>query len=380
MTVIPAGVGVGTYAASNSTLVFSGNGTSAQLEGITGDSIVFSGNVASNLGEIYLAQNAGTGTITNEAGSQTEAVNLSTGTVTTAVGNYSVAQNSSTGPITTGIGVQGLVNNVSTGTVTTAYGGEFYISNPSGTVITGAGVFIGGIQATNKWSIYSVDSTAPSAFAGNIGIGTITPIASLSVVGNIGIGTGSNSVYVTTSPPAGGMIIQGNVGIGSTTPGKLLDVQGTIRTFALTMSGQTPISGYVMTASDSAGDTTWTSSGSVSGWTVSGNNVYETGTGNVGIGSFTPGQKLDVQGTVRDIGEFVNGNVGIGTFALQTALAVTNGNVGIWHMMAPADILQVGKFASPATVVWRLTVRVTSAWGQRSHLMPPCLSWTGMWA
>ena len=49
----------------------------------------------------------------------------------------------------------------------------------------------------------------------------------------------------------------------------------------------------------------------------------------MGIGSLTPGQLLDVQGTTRDLGEVINGNVGVGTSALQTAFAVANGNVGI---------------------------------------------------
>ena len=83
------------------------------------------------------------------------------------------------------------------------------------------------------------------------------------------------------------------------------------------MSGQTPISGYVLTASDSAGDTTWTSAGAVSGWTVSGNNVYET----------------------------LNGNVGIGTTALQTAFAVTNGHVGIGTWTATSGLQLKQSFA-----------------------------------
>ena len=77
----------------------------------------------------------------------------------------------------------------------------------------------------------------------------------------------------------------GNVGISSVNPGQLMDVQGTVRTMGFIMSGQTPIGGYVLTASDSAGDTTWTSGGAVSGWTVSGANVYESLGGNVGIGT-----------------------------------------------------------------------------------------------
>ena len=84
-----------------------------------------------------------------------------------------------------------------------------------------------------------------------------------------------------------------------------MDVQGTVRTMGFTMSGQTPISGYVLTASDGVGDTTWASGGAVSGWTVSGANVYESLGGNVGIGTFAPKGSLVV----------TNGNVGIGTFA-----------------------------------------------------------------
>ncbi len=53
----------------------------------------------------------------------------------------------------------------------------------------------------------------------NVGLGTVTPLATLQVVGNIGIGTVKNGdVFITTSPPNGGMIIEGNVGIGTATP------------------------------------------------------------------------------------------------------------------------------------------------------------------
>ena len=67
----------------------------------------------------------------------------------------------------------------------------------------------------------------------NIGIGTTTPQASFVVPnGNVGIGTWT---------AAGGNLIVnggGNVGIGSAWPGQKLDVQGTIRTTSLAMSGQ----------------------------------------------------------------------------------------------------------------------------------------------
>ena len=249
------------------------------------------------------------------------------------------------------------------------------------------GISTGTLQATGTGRVamgQNVQATATNALA--VGLSVVNPNAFSFMVGfnatptltvtGTGVGIG------TSSPFGGGLIVlpanTGNVGIGSLTPGQALDVKGTVRTTALAMSGQTPISGYVLTASDSAGDTTWTSAGSVSGWTVSGNGVYETlngnvgigtsalqtalavtngnvgigtwtaaggsliikGSGNVGIGSAWPGTLLDVQGTARTLGAVVNGNVGIGTYFGNEALAVMNGSVGIgtWSGLNTLDV------------------------------------------
>src|SRR5260221_12055865 len=86
-------------------------------------------------------------------------------------------------------------------------------------------------------------------------------------------------------------------------------------------SGQSPASGFVLTASDTAGHATWTAAGNVGPWTQSGTNVFTSGN-NVGIGSVTPGQALDVQGTLRVLGAIVNGNIGIGSAAPGQSLDV----------------------------------------------------------
>jgi hypothetical protein len=184
--------------------------------------------------------------------------------------------------------------------------------------------------------------------SGAIGIGTATPVATFDVVGNIGVGTNWNSSFVTTAPPRGGMIVQNNVGIGSLAPGQMLDVQGTVRALGFAMGTNGPASGYVLTASDSVGDVTWTAAGSVGPWTQVGTNIYETGN-NVGVGTTTPQ------------GGFVvtNGNVGIGTWAPRglfdvegTAgapyFAVNNGNVGVGTAIPNYPLRVVGGVSNVA--------------------------------
>jgi hypothetical protein len=122
----------------------------------------------------------------------------------------------------------------------------------------------------------------------------------------------------------------GNVGIGTWVPVQVLDVKGTIRTTNFTMTGQTPVSGYVLTASDSNGDTTWTSAGGVSGWTITNTtDVYETSNGNVGIGTTkTTTAALTV----------MNGNVGIGTWIPGAKLAVKGGAAVFDAVSSPGTV------------------------------------------
>ena len=81
----------------------------------------------------------------------------------------------------------------------------------------------------------------------------------------------------------------GNVGIGTTTPAFKLDVAGEIRSSS---GGFRFPDGTVQTTAAVSGG------GGSSPWLLSGTSIYYNG-GNVGIGTQSPGSKLDVLGTIR---------------------------------------------------------------------------------
>ena len=163
--------------------------------------------------------------------------------------------------------------------------------------------------------------------SGNLGINTTTPGSKLHVVGAMQApavsGTGTNGMFRLGATPTTNLVLDmgvdatsnvytwlqsrnqsnyatnyslalnpngGNVGIGSVAPNYKLDVQGG----SINSSGGLCIAGDCKTAWSQVGGSQWTTSGTTINY----------GTGNVGIATASPTEKLDVTGNVK-----VTGNI-----------------------------------------------------------------------
>lgn len=159
--------------ASNHTYL-TGSHISAHHEG--------SGNVQDARGVSGAVLNKYAGTINTAFGMWPGITNQSTGTIADAKAVYATNYNNGGGSINQARGLETLIQNNGTGTITDAQGVYSTISNmSSGTITNGYGVYVDVITATNKWSVYATDATAPSYFAGKVGIGTNVLTSSPSV-------------------------------------------------------------------------------------------------------------------------------------------------------------------------------------------------------
>jgi len=93
----------------------------------------------------------------------------------------------------------------------------------------------------------------------------------------------------------------GNVGVGITNPTSGLHVDGTARITGALQLDNGASAGYVLTT-DASGNATWqdvnTNVTNDDDWTVSGNDIYNSNSGNVGVGNSSPGADLDVTGSI----------------------------------------------------------------------------------
>ncbi|MCD4746337.1 MAG: tail fiber domain-containing protein, partial [Bacteroidales bacterium] len=107
-----------------------------------------------------------------------------------------------------------------------------------------------------------------------------------------------NLIFATGIDGTGTTISSGNVGIGVSSPQELLHVEGSIR-----MVDGNEAAGKIMT-SDANGTASWTEPPSAddNDWEMDGADMYSEVSGNVGIGTVTPGATLDVGGHIWQTG------------------------------------------------------------------------------
>jgi hypothetical protein len=192
---------------------------------------------------------------------------------------------------------------------------------------------------------------AAPAFAG-LEINPVT--GKLDKTGTAAAGGGIEDVVEDTTPQLGGDLDVNGKTITSASNGDVLvtpNGSGNVGIATIDPQQKLQVVGTVQ-ATAFIGDGSGLSNVGASGWTDGGTNVYvSTTTDNVAIGTTTPGTaRLTVLG----------GNVGIGTTLTQGALVVMNGNVGIgtWIPTSPLTVMapSASTYSATATPNARMVV------------------------
>jgi len=168
----------------------------------------------------------------------------------------------------------------------------------------------GAANGGTSWALNGVDAAIKAySFYGNTYSSAIAGYSDLDYVNSAAvIGSGSNATtlfgalaYKDASSVAWAGYFIGNV-----------NIDGTMR-----IQGGNPGAGKVL-SSDANGNASWQTLSGASAWATSGNHIYSTNSGNVGIGTSTPAKKLEVSGDA-----LINGHtVGRGGGNIATNLAI----------------------------------------------------------
>jgi len=194
-------------------------------------------------------------------------------------------------------------NNSGNGTA----GNQFYMFDGLSYVFTAqAGTGNVGIGTSTPFTKLHVNNPGAPAVTGSMTSGIVVSNSTVSGAINLGT-TGSygwiESAFVNNADVSLPLALQpkgGNVGIGTTAPTDKLHIVGTSGN-TLRIEDGNEAAGRVL-VSDASGNAAWTDATALvndGDWNLSGNNLISAVTGNVGIGTAAPTQKLDVRGNMR---------------------------------------------------------------------------------
>ena len=191
-----------------------------------------------------------------------------------------------------------------------------------GTINPGSNLDISTTATTGFTQMIQYPSTVSGNWAG-ISIGhNSTASDKIGIIGQSRDGWGRENLIfavntdaaVTPATPADAKMmidgITGNIGIGTTTPAYKLDVRATGPSYfdqpvfvgSPTADGHAATKNYVDSVLSGGSGST------VGYWTMNGTSIYNSNGGNIGIGTTTPGAKLDIYGGNSSAGDILMGN------------------------------------------------------------------------
>jgi hypothetical protein len=210
----------------------------------------------------------------------------------------------------------------------------------------------GTLTSANWNKLLGYSATTSSVYQGNVPLGDFLPTGlAATMIGPLGINVAPSTARLTVKADGANNILSlldssgveklsvtnaGNLGLGASGQSERLYISGTITNTLATKHSLLGGAGNVLVMADTTGTLYSTTTDAIitpivttsGGWTASGTTVYKTNTsGNVGIGTTNPTQKLDVNGIsiLRDMTYWgANGrtNWDTGWFSL----AATSGN------------------------------------------------------